>query len=95
MSQFTEHSAPPFVDRRNLNSGGPPPEGERRQFANNHGHLSPAARELAEAIDRYKLWHRRRFIDCEEILAIVLQLGYRQADAGERETVAPGANAAG
>lgn len=83
MSQTTDSAAPLFVDRRNTNGGDVPPEGERRQFANSHGDLSPPARELAVAIDRYKLWHRRRFIDCEEILAIVLQLGYQRLPADE------------
>lgn len=82
MSHASEHSSPAFVDRRTSFDGHPPAEGERRQFANSHGHLSPAARELAEAIDRYKLWHRRRFIDCEEMLGIILQLGYRQTAVG-------------
>ncbi|MCO6459125.1 MAG: hypothetical protein J5I93_27770 [Pirellulaceae bacterium] len=88
MSHASEQSSPAFVDRRTSFDGHPPAEGERRQFANSHGHLSPAARELAEAIDRYKLWHRRRFIDCEEMLGIILQLGYRQtlADAPLQRT---------
>jgi hypothetical protein len=83
MSQTTDSIGPPFVDRRSTLGGEAPREGERRQFANSHGDLSPAARELAVAIDRYKLWHRRRFIDCEEMLAIVLQLGYQKAAGNE------------
>ena len=39
---------------------------------------SPEAAELARAIDTYKLSHRRRFINFEEMLAIVKSLGYRR-----------------
>ena len=67
----------PFVDRRgNGGTSGQPPERERRQFSNSHEALSPDARELAQAIDSYKLVHRRRFITYEEMLAVVKSLGY-------------------
>jgi hypothetical protein len=64
-----------FVDRRSSPSptaGG----GERRQFGNSHAGLSPDARELAEAIDAYKLNNRRRYITFEEMLAVIHALGY-------------------
>jgi len=32
--------------------------------------------ELAEAIDRYKLTHRRRFITYEELHGVITELGY-------------------
>lgn len=70
-------SVEPFVDRRG--SGGHSdvaPERERRQFTNSHEELSPEARELALAIDSYKLVHRRRFITYEEMLAVMKSLGY-------------------
>ena len=51
---------------------------ERRQFGNSHDDLSPDAAELAQAIDQYKLLHRRRFITFEEMLAVVKSLGYRR-----------------
>ncbi len=70
----------PFLDRRestptptNTSTGH-----ERRQFANSHDHLSPDASELATAIDQYKLQHRRRFINFEEMLSIMKSLGYRK-----------------
>lgn len=69
----------PFVERRG--SGGHsnvPPERERRQFANSHEGLSPDAQELAQAIDSYKLVHRRRFITYEEMLSVVKSLGYHK-----------------
>lgn len=52
---------------------------ERRQFANSHDELSPAAQELARAIDGYKLMHRRRFITFEEMLSVIESLGYRKS----------------
>ncbi|HMO83853.1 MAG TPA: hypothetical protein PKC18_02925 [Lacipirellulaceae bacterium] len=68
----------PFVDRRDPHSIGDPEGRERRQFINSHDDLSPEAAELAKAIDTYKLSHRRRFINFEEMLAIVKSLGYRR-----------------
>ena len=78
MSPTTDTAYTPFVDRRAGFAGEPPTVGERRQFANSHGELSPAARELALAIDAYKFRHRRRFISYEEMLSIVLALGYNK-----------------
>jgi hypothetical protein len=65
-----------FVDRRS-NSGAASGV-ERRQFSDSRDDLSPAARELAQAIDAYKIRHRRRFITCEEMLAVIESLGYRK-----------------
>lgn len=75
--QLTDASIPSstFVDRRNEVTATPPGV-ERRQFTNSHTHLSPAACELAMAIDDYKVQHRRRFITYEEMLAVIQQLGY-------------------
>ena len=67
-----------FIDRRNYDGNGPRPAMERRQFTNSHDGLSPGARELALAIDAYKLRHRRRFITYEEMLNVVLSLGYEK-----------------
>ncbi len=67
-----------FVDRRNYDPGVGMPVRERRQFANSHSELSEDARELAQAIDQYKLSHRRRFITYEEMLNIVKSLGYQR-----------------
>jgi hypothetical protein len=78
MTQLT--TAPPsqFIDRRDYDNPGSPPGVERRQFANSHSELSPEARELASAIDTYKLIHRRRFITFEEMLSVIQSLGYRK-----------------
>ncbi|MCA9234176.1 MAG: hypothetical protein KDA44_01810 [Planctomycetales bacterium] len=66
----------PFVDRRDSSRAENPAGIERRQFANAYDDLSPAAAELAEAIDGYKLQHRRRFINFEEMLHVIKSLGY-------------------
>jgi hypothetical protein len=67
-----------FVDRRNYDAGGLVPSRERRQFTNSHEGLSVDAKELAIAIDGYKLHHRRRFITYEEMLMVIQGLGYRK-----------------
>jgi hypothetical protein len=68
-----------FVDRRNYDAAVAVPGGrERRQFSNSHDGLSPDARDLAVAIDEYKVRHRRRFITYEEMLAVVKSLGYNK-----------------
>ena len=68
-----------FVDRRSYNDVAVAPGGgERRQFSNSHEELSPDARELAVAIDEYKLRHRRRFVTYEEMLAVISALGYHK-----------------
>lgn len=75
MTAVTE-DPPVFVNRRNDYSTGVAPGVERRQFANSHDDLSPDAAELAQAIDDYKIRHRRRFITFEEMLAVMKSLGY-------------------
>ena len=67
----------PFVDRRQPASS-EMPDTERRQFANSYSDLSEGARELAQAIDQYKLRHRRRFITYEEMYDVILSLGYEK-----------------
>lgn len=67
-----------FVDRRGASNPAVPGR-ERRQFTNSHSELSPDARELATAIDQYKLQHRRRFITFEEMLTVIQDLGYTKS----------------
>ena len=78
MSQALESPTADFIDRRTPASPIDAPIVERRQFANSHEGLSPDAAELANAIDEYKLLHRRRFITYEEILGVVTSLGYHK-----------------
>jgi len=66
-----------FPDRR-MNSAGTAPGVERRQFTNNYSELAPETQELANAIDQYKLRHRRRFITYDEMLAVIKSLGYHK-----------------
>ncbi len=71
---------PTFVERRISGFERKSSGIERRQFSNSYRGLSPEAAELGRAIDAYKLAHHRRFIDFEEILAIIKSLGYRKVD---------------
>lgn len=75
-SIFPESVTESFQDRRNYSTQAGAPGSERRQFTNTYDELSPEARELAQAIDAYKLMHRRRFITYEEMLCVVKGLGY-------------------
>ncbi|SMP61673.1 hypothetical protein SAMN06265222_107147 [Neorhodopirellula lusitana] len=52
---------------------------ERRQFGSTHNDLSDDGRELAAAIDAYKLEHHRRYITCDEMLLVIRELGYSKA----------------
>ncbi len=76
MSASSAFATEPFVDRRGPVQAGDEPLFERRQFANSYEDLSPAAAELARAIDGYKVQHRRRFITFEEMLTVMKSLGY-------------------
>ena len=80
-----------FVQRRGMNpppgnaggigdsQGGPPDGVERRnQCGSCYDGLSPDARQLAEAIDQYKLQNRRRFVTYEEMLSVIKSLGYHR-----------------
>ena len=78
MSQGLETPVDSFVERRDYSSQDSVPARERRQFVNSHDELSPAAAELAKAIDEYKLFHRRRFITYEEMLSVIRSLGYHK-----------------
>jgi hypothetical protein len=66
-----------FQDRRQ--SSLPPVGGfDRRQFGNTYDDLSAEARELALAIDAYKLKKGRRFINFDEMLEVIQSLGYHR-----------------
>ena len=68
-----------FLDRRGADGVAVPPGVERRQFASTYHELSPAGREIALAIDEYKVRHRRRFITYDEMLHIIQSLGYNKS----------------
>ena len=69
------HAEPTFVDRRQ-SSATPGASGERRQFGNSYHNLSQEGKQLAEAIDTYKLEYRRRYITTDELLSVLKELGY-------------------
>lgn len=70
-----------FEDRRSKTgdsrSDGLP---ERRQFQDSRQYSNPDAGQLAEAIDQYKLTHRRRFITYEELHDVIMSLGYQKSE---------------
>jgi len=66
------------IERRKNQEGASPDHRERRQFRSSHNQGDPEVRELAEAIDNYKISNRRRFITYEEILNVVKSLGYHK-----------------
>lgn len=70
-----------FEDRRQR-SVESRPDGlpERRQFQDSRSYRNPDAVELADAVDSYKLTHRRRFITYEELHDVITSLGYAKAD---------------
>jgi len=82
MMLATETFEESFIDRRAGDGTTREGQGERRQFASNYDDLSPHGRELGQAIDQYKMIHRRRFITFDEMLAIIKSLGYDRLGAG-------------
>jgi len=78
MSEYGIAPVSDFHDRRAGEQVGLSPVADRRQFHNSTDGLSPAAGELAQAIDAYKLRHRRRFITYEEMISVIKSLGYHK-----------------
>ncbi|HEY2252537.1 MAG TPA: hypothetical protein VGH74_15795 [Planctomycetaceae bacterium] len=72
-----EQSGADFVNRRQA-SGMRKEGGERRQFIDSRRTFRPEVIELAEAVDQYKLRHRRRFITFEELYDVIADLGYQK-----------------
>ncbi|MGB7326305.1 MAG: hypothetical protein WBD31_15635 [Rubripirellula sp.] len=71
-------SSDSFVDRRTLASN-VPGRSERRQFGSSHVGLTDNGRELALAIDQYKIEHHRRYLTCDEMLDVMTSLGYSKS----------------
>ncbi len=66
-----------FVDRRAV--PGDNPRGiERRQFLPSYNSEREQVNELAEAVDQYKMRHRRRFITFDELYDVMVSLGYHR-----------------
>ncbi|TWU57413.1 hypothetical protein [Rubripirellula reticaptiva] len=71
-------SSDSFVDRRTL-AANVPGRSERRQFGSSHAGLTDDGRELALAIDQYKIEHHRRYLTCDEMLDVMTSLGYSKS----------------
>lgn len=67
-----------FSDRRDPHKQRKSTGMERRQFVDSLDGYSAEAAELGQAIDQYKLMHRRRFINYEELLGIIQSIGYQK-----------------
>lgn len=78
MQPVTVSDSTSFVDRRQALGARNEGTVERRQFLASHSSLRPEVKELAEAVDQYKLVHRRRFITYEELFNVMAELGYHK-----------------
>jgi hypothetical protein len=74
----TQPMEPPFVDRRGAGARTRGQGPERRQFSATVDTANSDVAELAAAVDRYKLEHRRRFITFDELHAVITSLGYHK-----------------
>ena len=77
MQQTLEQQLTNYVDRRTSEEARTAGS-ERRQFVDSRNGLRPEVVELAEAVDQYKLRHRRRFITFEELYDVMVGLGYQK-----------------
>ncbi|MFO0974999.1 MAG: hypothetical protein U0996_01305 [Planctomycetaceae bacterium] len=73
-----ENAAGNFVERRQRGDTPGNPGVERRQFRDGDRSARPEVAELANAIDDYKINHRRRFITFEELFDVIASLGYHR-----------------
>ena len=80
MQAIAEQKTPGFQDRRLPSARAGYVGPERRQFVDSRKTFRPEVVELAEAVDQYKLRHRRRFITYEELYEVMASLGYRKAE---------------
>jgi len=78
MQPLAEQKPVEFLDRRQAPSASRAGEPERRQFCNTYNSNRPEVNELAQAVDQYKLRHRRRFITYEELYDVIHGLGYQK-----------------
>ena len=77
MQQISDQKSGNFSDRRSSDQGSETGL-ERRQFRDGNRSRNPDVEELANAIDQYKLKHRRRFITFEELFGVLQELGYHK-----------------
>lgn len=77
-NSVVENPAGNFVERRQRGENPGNSGVERRQFRDGDRSLRPEVAELADAIDDYKINHRRRFITFEELFDVIASLGYHR-----------------
>jgi len=77
-STLMETRASVFMDRRQRDDGASTTGPERRQFRDGNRSSRPEVAELADAVDDYKVAHRRRFITFEELFDVMASLGYHK-----------------
>ncbi|MCG6157097.1 hypothetical protein [Rubinisphaera margarita] len=65
-----------ILDRRSSDRDNEYNGPDRRQFGDSREHARPEVAELANAVDQYKLRHRRRFVTYDELYAVIRELGY-------------------
>lgn len=75
---FQSTAGQSFVNRRAESAVTRPDTSERRQFRDGNRSSRPEVAELANAIDDYKIAHRRRFITFDELFDVVANLGYHK-----------------
>ncbi len=75
--QVTQVGSPDFIERRNGNDS-TKAGFERRQFRDGNRSVRPEVAEFADAVDEYKMTHRRRFITIEELFEVMTSLGYHK-----------------
>ena len=78
MERVAQQKSSSYVDRRQPEFPGQPARPERRQFSDSRTSVNPQVNELAEAVDQYKLRHRRRFITFDELFDVIVELGYHK-----------------
>jgi len=76
--QLTAVKDSEFVDRRACGSESETAGFERRQFRDGNRSARPEVAEFADAIDEYKVTHRRRFVTFEELVDVMTSLGYHK-----------------
>lgn len=77
-TSILENPAGNFVERRQRAENPGTASVERRQFRDGDRSARPEVAELANAIDDYKINHRRRFITFEELFDVIASLGYHR-----------------
>jgi hypothetical protein len=77
-STVIEQRGSVFVERRQCDAGTAPVGSERRQFRDGDRSARPEVVEFANAVDDYKIAHRRRFITFEELFDVMTSIGYHK-----------------